>query len=195
MKRIALVLVLALVLPAAAAAKGPASGHITGPGLDRPIELTGHGEPGSVGTLGRVAEQSGLFAALGGSRSVFGTNVQRYPKVDLGARYTAWFTMPDADARTVRVYLYPHARPVPVTYVPTGQQPFGTGTMGGGWYVADDDLVSTLREAGLPPPRQASATDGGFDLPSSFIAAALAAALGLATAAALVFRRRFATVR
>src|SRR5687767_9671388 len=120
MRRIALVLAAALVLPATAAAKGPASGTVTGPGLDGPIQLTGLGEPGSVGTLGRVVEHGGLFAALGGSS--WGTLLDEQPARELGPRYTARFVMRDRASRTVRQEVYPYARPLPVTYTPPGQR-------------------------------------------------------------------------
>jgi hypothetical protein len=194
MKRFALVLVAALVLPASAAAKGPASGTVTGPGLDGPIELTGLGEPGSVGTLGRVVEHGGLFAALGGSD--WGTLLPRQPTSDLGPRYTAEFVMRDRAGRVVRQHLYPYAHPSPLTYTPPGQKPFGTATMGGGWYVADDRLKATLLEAGLPTTAPPTASDSAFELPPpALLGSAILAALGLVTAAAVLLRRRFVTAR
>jgi hypothetical protein len=188
MKKIGLALALALLIPAAAAAKGPASGTVAGPGLDGPVQLTGLGEPGSVGTLGRVVEQGGLFAALGGSE--WGSLRDERPAGELGPRYIATFVMRDQASRTVRQHLYPYARPLPVTYTPQDQKPFGTTAMGGGWYVADARLLETLVEAGLP--RGAPATPGdGFELPRPVVfAPALALALGIAAAAFVLMRRR-----
>jgi hypothetical protein len=195
MKKIALVLAVALAVPATAAAKGPASGSITGPGLDRPIQLTGLGEPGSVGTLGRVAAEGGLFAALSGSPSEWGTLVDERPSGDLGPRYTAWFVMRDVSKRTVRIELYPYTDALPVTYVPRGQKPFGTAAMDGGWFVADEQLKATLVEAGLPP-HPPSAVDDGFEVPQpTVLAPAIVAAVALMTAAAFVLRRRLLTAR
>jgi hypothetical protein len=192
-KWIALVLALALLVPAGAAAKGPASGTIAGPGLDRPIELTGIGEPGSAGTLGRVVEHGGLFAALGGSE--WGTLLDDEPADELGPRYAVTFTMRDGESRTVRQDLYPYARPLPVTYTPEGQRPFGTGAMGGGWYVADERLLKALVEAGLPAEAPAGGARG-FELPpAAAIAPTLAVALGLAAATFLLLRRRDVATR
>lgn len=198
MKRIALVLVLVggLVLPATAAAKGPESGSIAGPGLAEPLRLTGLGEPGSVGTLGRVAEHGGLFAALGGPD--WGALRAERPADDLGPRYTASFVMRDVKRLTVVVHLYPYARPAPVTYVPPGQKPFGTAAMGGGWFVAGDELTAALREAGLPAaaPAAGDGSGSGLELPQPIVLApALLVALALVTAGALVLRRRVAPVR
>jgi hypothetical protein len=192
MKKLAVVLAAALVLPATAAAKGPVSASITGPGLDEPAELTGLGEPGSVGTLGRVAEHGGLFAALGGSD--WGILLDEQPTTDLGPRYTATFVMRDRKSLTVRQDLYPFAQPSPVTYTPPGQKPFGTLAMGGGWYVADAELEAALLEAGLP----ATAPSGGGDgfAPDPYVVApAVVAAFALTAAAALLLRRRFVTAR
>jgi hypothetical protein len=185
----------ALVLPVVAAAKGPASGTVSGPGLDGPIQLTGLGEPGSVGTLGRVVEHGGLFAALGGSN--WGTLRAEQPTEDLGPRYTASFVMRDRSARTVRQHLYPYAQPSPVTYTPPGQKPFGTMAMGGGWFVADERLKAVLVEAGLPRAAPATPSDGGFELPQPLLlaAAAVAALLALAGAALLVRRRPLTAAR
>jgi hypothetical protein len=180
---------LALVLPAVAAAKGPASGTVSGPGLDRPIELTGLGEPGSVGTLGRVVEYGGLFAALGGSD--WGTLLGERPPGDLGPRYTATFVMRDRAARTVHQHVYPYAQPRPLTYTPPGQKPFGTTAMGGGWFVADAELKVALVEAGLPPAPPATPSGRGWELPQPLLLASAAAAALLAFAgAALLARRR-----
>ena len=53
--------VVALVLPALAAAKGPASATITGKGLERTLTITGDGE--GLGTqLGALTMRSGFFA-------------------------------------------------------------------------------------------------------------------------------------
>jgi hypothetical protein len=198
MNRLAAVLVttaFALVLSAAAAAKGPAAGSLTGPGLDGPIQLTGLGEPGSVGTLGRVVEHGGFFAALGGSD--WGTLLDQQPAGDLGPRYTATFVMRDRADRTVRQHLYPYARPLPVTYTPPGQKPFGTLAMGDGWFVADERLKAALVEAGLPPAAPATPSDRGFELPQQrlLVTAGIAAVLALAGAALLGRRRPLTTAR
>ena len=179
---------LALVLPTAAAAKGPREGTVSGPGLDGPIRLTGLGEPGSGDTLGRVVEHGGLFAALGGSSS--GTLSGKQPTGDLGPRYTAAFVMHEPSARTVRQHLYPYAQPAPVTYTSPGQKPFGITTMGGGWFVADAELKAALVEAGLPPTAPATPSDRGFELPQPLLLAAAAAAALLALAGAVLLARR-----
>src|SRR5438876_964438 len=80
-------------LAAPALAKGPSQARITGPGLAHAIVVTGSGEPGQLGRLSTLAEQTGLFTAL------FGTNASvppqtpprlrtAPPKASLGPRYT-----------------------------------------------------------------------------------------------------------
>jgi hypothetical protein len=179
---------LALVLPAVAAAKGPQAGTVSGPGLGGPIRLTGLGEPGSAGTLGRVVEHGGLFAALGGSD--WGRLLDERPAGDLGPRYTASFVMRDRADRAVRQHLYPYARPLPVTYTPPGQKPFGTAAMGGGWFVADGRLKAALVEAGLPATAPATAADDGFQLRQPLLlAGGMAVAIALAGLTLLARRR------
>jgi hypothetical protein len=185
--------VLALLLPTAAVGKGPREGTVSGPGLDGPIQLTGLGEPGSSGTLGRVVEHGGLFAALGGSE--WGTLLAEQPNGDLGPRYTATFVMRDRAARAVRQHLYPYAQPSPVTFTPPGQKPFGTAEMGGGWFVADERLKAALVDAGLPATAPATPSDGTLDVPRPLLAAAAAALLALAGAALLARRRPQAATR
>jgi hypothetical protein len=183
------VMALALVLSTVAAAKGPAAGTVSGPALDGPIRLTGLGGPGSADTLGRVAQHGGLIAALGGSD--FGTLVAERPPGDLGPRYTATFVLLDRAARTVVQHLYPYARPLPVTYTPPGQKPFGTMAMGGGWFVADEQLKAALVEVGLPAAPPATPADRGFELPQPLLLAVAGVAVVLALAgAALLARRR-----
>src|SRR5262245_34518208 len=53
--------VVALLVPALAAAKGPSGASISGPGLDRTLTISGDGE--GLGTqLGNLAMRSGFFA-------------------------------------------------------------------------------------------------------------------------------------
>jgi hypothetical protein len=103
--------------------------------------------------------------------------------------------MRDGESRTVRQDLYPYARPLPVTYTPGGQKPFGTKAMGGGWYVADERLLETLVEAGLPATAPTGG-DAGFEPPpAAVLAPALAVALGLAAATFVLLRRRDVATR
>jgi hypothetical protein len=61
MKIVAALAVLALVLPAAGLAKGPAAATMEGPGLPGPVSFTGDE---TSGPLGALTESSGWFPAV-----------------------------------------------------------------------------------------------------------------------------------
>jgi hypothetical protein len=56
----------ALALPTLAAAKGPASASVSGPGLGQPLVVTGDGEGPGTQQLGTLAMSSGFFPQLFG---------------------------------------------------------------------------------------------------------------------------------
>jgi hypothetical protein len=191
-KKVALVVAVALAVPTTATAKGPNSATIAGPGLADPITFSGHGEPGGVSPFSRLVETSGLFAVFS---SNWGTLTEERPAGELGPRYTLThvFADPGGDAQ-IRQDVYPYATPSPLVYTEPKQR-FFNGRTSGGWYEATGELTQVLVDAGLP--RTAPRTDGRrFDLASPVVVGpALAAALGLVAAAALVLRRRTVATR
>jgi hypothetical protein len=146
---IAVALVGALVLPVLAAAKGPVSASISGPGLDRSLAIRGDGEgPGTA--LGTLASASGFFAQMFG-QSPDPTLASR-PAGTLGPRYRAVYVVPgpnDVQSRVVQ-YIYPYAKPVALTYLKPGQVFWDGRKAHGGWYRASAALKRVLLRAGLP---------------------------------------------
>jgi uncharacterized protein (TIGR03382 family) len=99
---------------------------------------------------------------------------------------------PNPTPSIIRQYVYPYAKPFPVSYTPPGQMFWDGQKTFGGWYQSTPDLKQALSEVGLPatPPRGGS---GGFwsstpQLIGTFGGAA--AAVLAAAALALIFRRR-----
>jgi hypothetical protein len=141
--------VIALVLPAVAAAKGPVSATISGPGLERSLAIAGDGEgPGTA--LGTLAAASGFFPQMFG-QSPDPTFASR-PKAILGPRYTAVYVVPgpnDIRSRVVQS-IYPYAKPVAMTYMKPGQTFWNGRKAHGGWYRASARLKAVLVRAGLP---------------------------------------------
>jgi hypothetical protein len=144
--------VVALVLPALAAAKGPVSATISGPGLDRSLAIAGDGEgPGTA--LGTLAAASGYFPQMFG-QSPDPTRASR-PKTTLGPRYRAVYLVPgpnDVQSRVVQL-IYPYAKPVALTFMKPGQRFWDGRRAHGGWYRASARLKAVLVRAGLPATR------------------------------------------
>lgn len=143
----------ALALPTIAAAKGPVSASISGPGLERPLVLTGDGEgPGTP--LGTLAAATGFFPQLFG-QSPDPTLATR-PRGTLGARYAVVYVVPGPNGIRSRIvqHLYPYAKPVVLTYMKPGQRFWEGDTAHGGWYRATAGLKRMLVRAGLPPRAQ-----------------------------------------
>jgi hypothetical protein len=139
----------ALLLPALAAAKGPASASIAGPGLDRALAVRGDGEmPGNP--LGSLATASGFFAQMFGQTPDPTLKVR--PTRLLGPRYSVVYVVPGPNNIQSRVvqYVYPYAKPVPVTYMKPGQAFWTKEKAHGGWYRAAPSLKRTLVRMGLP---------------------------------------------
>ena len=92
-----------------AMAKGPDQATITGPGLDKPVVVTGFGEPGSGDKLGELADGSGLFLVMFGSDGSARTIVSEAPTGDLGPKFQLSYRVPDGTeaGSTVRQDLYP----------------------------------------------------------------------------------------
>jgi hypothetical protein len=154
MKKLALIVFLALVLPATATAKGPSKAAIAGAGVTT-IRISG--AEGSSTPFWRFVEAAGWFeAAWGPSRLP-----QTPPQGELGPRYTITWTVPSSS----KLYqdVYPYAKRYPVTYMPRGQKIWGTPVKGG-WFVGGAKLKKALTRVGIPaqapqpPPAAASHT-------------------------------------
>ncbi|MBO0774636.1 MAG: hypothetical protein J2P35_24560, partial [Actinobacteria bacterium] len=158
-----------LTLAAPALAKGPSQASLTGPGLARPVVVSGNGEPGQPGSgLALLAEQSGLFAAMFGTGvNLPGPHRLATPprRASLGPRYELVYTVPGVQPRPgqefgrVRQFLYPEAPGGPVIDTPPGQHGFGQGQLPvTGWFRGGARLARTLARLGVPPrPGTASA--------------------------------------
>jgi hypothetical protein len=140
---------IALMLPVAAAAKGPTSATISGPGLNRSLAISGDGEATAT-ALGALTNASGFFAQTFG-QSPDPTLAAR-PSGTLGPRYTAIYGVPGPNKiRSLIVqYIYPYAKPVALTYMRPGQKFWGGRKTHGGWYRASANLKKVLMRAGLP---------------------------------------------
>ena len=140
----------ALSLPGAAAAKGPSSASITGPGLERQLAVTGEGEMGAVTPLGKLVDLGGLFAQMYGQTPT--PTLKTQPKGVLGPRYRIVYVVPGPNATQSRVvqFFYPYAKPVPLTYMKPGQTFWGSRKTLGGWFRSSSALTRSLVAAGLP---------------------------------------------
>ena len=148
---LALAAVAALVLAAAALAKGPDRATVSGPGLASPLVIRGSGEFGGVSPLGRLVTAAGFFpAAFGQTPSPM---LAGRPTGALGPRDTITYRVPGNRGVVIRQVVYPYARPLPVTWMRPGQRIYDTRTLGG-WFRGTRDLKRVLVAAGLPagPP-------------------------------------------
>lgn len=141
-----------LAFPALAAAKGPSSATMTGPGISGAEHLNGYSEGGPGSPLG-VLTMGGGFFAQAFAEVPEPTHTAR-PQGTVGPRYEITYVVPGpSGGRSVlRQDFYPYARPAPLTYMKPGQT-FWSGTRThGGWFVAPRSLP---RKLGLPaqPPR------------------------------------------
>jgi hypothetical protein len=138
----------ALALPAVAAAKGPVSAFISGPGLERALAISGDGEtPGTA--LGTLATASGFFPQMFGQAP--DPTLAARPQGTLGSRYKVVYVVPGPNNIQSRVvqYIYPYAKPFALTYMKPGQVFWGVERAHGGWYRASPALKRMLVRAGL----------------------------------------------
>ncbi|OFW74526.1 MAG: hypothetical protein A2Y55_04090 [Actinobacteria bacterium RBG_16_68_12] len=184
---------LAVIAPTAALAKGASEAEIVGPGLDRPIVLTGSGDLATVMPLAELVEAAGFYPAVF-VRSPDPMLDER-PAGDLGRKYTITYVMPgpNNDVDQLVQEVYPYAKPDPVTYTAPGQPFFGTEQTRGGWFVATSLLTDQLVAAGLPQNPPAAVDDDGSPWTLTAGLVALAAALAAGMIGAYVIRRRPAT--
>jgi hypothetical protein len=147
--------VAAMVLPAAANAKGPSQAIVTGPGLDRPVVLRAAGDSeGGSGTLGRLTMEGGFFVEVFGQQP--DPRLLRRP-LRLGPRYRVDYLMVGPKStKSIHQDLYPYAADGVVTHMSPGQ-PFWDGQESkGGWMRApelapgQETLRAALVLAGLP---------------------------------------------
>jgi hypothetical protein len=137
-------------LAAPASAKGASKIVIQGPGLVHPITVE-PGEPTSADQLWPLMMDSRFFLGLchGGCESR--SRLARRPSQGLGPRYTLTYTMNlDVTPHEVVQYVFPYARPNPVTYMPARQTFLQHHKTGGGWFVAPRRLERELITLGLP---------------------------------------------
>ena len=156
MKRLCFLLVaaLALLLAAGAAAKGPSTAKITGPGLDKPLEIAGVGEGDTSTDLGLLVADGGFFPQTFGQDP---SPLLRAQPEGLGPRYLITYAVPGPVDETLEQELYPYASGTPVTYMRPGQRFWGDQQTHGGWYRGTARLKSMLVRAGLPkaaPPQR-----------------------------------------
>ena len=129
-----------------ARAKGPESVTITGPGIDRPIELLNSADHDLVVQL---MEQMGLWYDPGDRL------LQGKPAGKLGPGYRlTWINSgppakPVAE-RTIRQVIYFDAESGPVFYTPSQEGLQGWGSVVIGWFSAPPGLQDTLIELGAP---------------------------------------------
>jgi hypothetical protein len=192
MRRVFLILSIAmLALPAAALGKGPSEAVISGPGAGgggSGITVTGDMSPSSP--LMKLAEQAGFFPAV--FRQEPGRMRRSRPRGELGPEYTITYTVPGPsnEAWKVQQNVYPYATPAPVTYMRPGQDVFAiVGGTRGGWFQADSRLKETFVAAGLPATAPAVSSESSSSFQIGLVSL-LAVALLLATATAVVLRRR-----
>ena len=126
-------LAVALLLPAAAAAKGPSTATIAGPGLDHALEIKGYGEGGDATPLGILVEGGGFFAQVFQPTPRLTTKAR--PAGQLGPRYDVTYTVPGPHGdSTLRQDLYPYATSGPLTYMAPGEKFWGSQSTNGGWF-------------------------------------------------------------
>lgn len=162
MNRLVLALLaVALVLPAAAAAKGPSSASIRGSGLEKALVI--RGTEGS-GPLGNLTTEAGFFPAAFGQQP--DPMLHARPSGNLGPKLTIHYVVPGPNNRTYRIVqdAYPYAHGGAVTYMKPGQPIFDMTTQGG-WFRAEG-LKRTLVQQGLPAraPRASSSSSANLGL-------------------------------
>ena len=175
----------ALVATAPAAAKGPSTASLSGPGLDHALPVKGEGEMGVGTPLGSLVELGGFFPQM--FVEVPDPTKATRPAGDLGPRYRVVYRVPGPNGTSTVVQdVYPYAK-TPVTYMSPGQRFWGVNHTHGGWFVGGAGLKATLVAAGLPK----SPPDGSGSFPWAWTLAGAAAVLVLlALALVLALRRR-----
>ena len=146
----ALAVVTMLAVAAPALAKGPTRATLSGPGLESAIAVTGEGEGGTGSPLGALVDSGGYFAQVFGETPA--RTSRRPPAGTRGARYTVVYVVPGPNNVTSRLvqYVYPYAKPTPLTYMPATQRFWEGRRTHGGWYRSTVALTRLLVRLGLP---------------------------------------------
>lgn len=180
MKKLALIAIVALALPATALAKGPSHAAIAGPGLTT-IRISG--AEGSATPFWGLVRATGWFEAAWGPPRLPKTP----PQGDLGPRYTITWTVPSSSR--LHQDVYPDAKPYPLTNMPSGQNIWGTPVKGG-WFVGGVKLKKALARVGVPAdaPQTPSPPPASHEPPAQASASGLPARdIGAIVAGAVVF--------
>jgi hypothetical protein len=179
-------LALALLLPTAAAAKGPSEASITGGNLTKTITIVGDGETEST-PLGQLTQQAGFFPAVFGQSP--NPMLPRRPKGNLGPRLTIHYVVPGENNSKFYIDqdVYPYAKGGAVTYMKPNQPIFGMATIGG-WY-RGYGLKQTLVKQGLPRSASRTASSTGSRL-ALLAGIGIPGALALAGVAVFLKRRK-----
>jgi hypothetical protein len=186
----------ALALAAPAAAKGPSSADISGPGIAGGIHVgsgAGGGDPSPGTPLGNLTAGAGFYPAVFPAGYPRDPERQTAPKGHLGPKYTITYTVPGppGGSATIHQDLYPYAAGGAVTFMAPGQPVFGGRYVThGGWYRGGAALKQTLVDAGLPATSPGGGGSSWFSTTNAGMWSTLAAlALLLAAAAAFAHRR------
>jgi hypothetical protein len=182
----------ALVATAPAAAKGPSTATLTGPGLGHALAVEGDGETGAGSPLASLVELGGFFPQM--FLETPDPTVKSPPAGDLGPRYHIVYRVPGPHGVSTLVQdVYPYAT-TPVTHMSPGQRFWGSSRTHGGWFVSGPGLRATLVAAGLPDSPPVS----GGSFPWAW-AGAGAGAIAVVVLLGVMLRRhrivRFRTVR
>jgi hypothetical protein len=150
----------ALVAIAPAAAKGPSTASLSGPGLGHAIPIKGEGESGTGTPLGSLVELGGFFPQM--FLQVPDSTTRTRPSGDLGPRYRVVYRVPGPGGiSTVVQDVYPYAK-TPATYMRPNERFWGGNRTHGGWFAAGPGLKVTLVTAGLPESPPPPASGGSF---------------------------------
>lgn len=147
---LALAGVTALAVAVPALAKGPSRAMLSGPGLESAIRVTGEGEGGTGTPLGTLVDSGGFFAQVFGQTP--DPTFRQAPAGKHGTRYTVFYVVPGPNNVTSRLvqYVYPYAKPAPLTYMPAKQRFWEGRGSHGGWYRSTPALTRLLVRLGLP---------------------------------------------
>jgi len=179
----------ALVATSPAAAKGPSTASLSGPGLDHAIPVNGEGEAGTGTPLGSLVELGGFFPQM--FLQVPDSTTRTRPSGDLGPKYRVVYRVPGPGGiSTVVQDVYPYAK-TPATYMRPNERFWGGNRTHGGWFVAGPGLKVTLVAAGLPESPPPPASGGSF--PWAWLAVGVLATVVLL--ALVLSRRRSARLR
>jgi hypothetical protein len=143
---VALVAMLIVGLAEESQAKGPESATLTGPGIERPIELIDPAKSFDSYQNDAPIRLLGLTGLWAGPRTARAT-----PPEDLGDAYTiTWVNMgPPGDPiekRTIYQDIYLDAAGGPLIHTPEQMSLEGWGLEVVGWFEAPEELAATIKE-------------------------------------------------